>query len=68
MKIPDKHVLPCDFVVGPIRFGKGVSLETVRQAAERWFNAADTEWKPDPAKLEDLRRKMSLTNGELKDG
>ena len=39
-KIDKEHKLPCDFIVGHIRFKKGVSLETVRMAAERWFKAA----------------------------
>ncbi len=38
--IPPEHTLPCDFVVGATRFRKGVRLETVRQAAERWFKQA----------------------------
>ena len=45
MKIDDQHVLPCDFVVGHIRFGKGVKLETVRAAAARWLDKA--QWQPD---------------------
>ena len=40
MKIPDEHVLPCDFICGHMRFRKGVKLETVRKAAERWLKAA----------------------------
>lgn len=39
-KIDPEHRLPCDFIVGPLRFHKGVKLETVRAAAERWFNQA----------------------------
>lgn len=42
--IPPEHKLPCDFICGHIRFRKGVALETVRQAAERWLlkaSAAD---------------------------
>lgn len=36
-KIDPAHKLPCDFHAGHIRFGKGVQLETVRAAAERWL-------------------------------
>lgn len=39
-EIDPEHVLPCDFIVGHVRFAKGVTLETVRQAAERWHRAA----------------------------
>lgn len=56
MKIDDEHVLPCDFIVGSVRFGKGVKLETVRAAAERWYKIAKMDWEPDPAKVEELRR------------
>jgi hypothetical protein len=45
MKIDDQYVLPCDFVVGHIRYGKGVKLETVRAAAARWLEKA--EWQPE---------------------
>lgn len=38
--ISAEHTLPCDFVVGATRFRKGVRLETVRKAAERWFKQA----------------------------
>lgn len=55
-KIDDEHVLPCDFIVGAVRFGKGVKLETVRAAAERWFKMAGLDFEPDPIKLEELRR------------
>lgn len=40
MKIDDEHVLPCDFIVGHMRFRKGVKLETVRKSAERWLRIA----------------------------
>lgn len=58
MKIDDRHKLPCDFIVGHVRFRKGVKLETVRQAAERWhkmvceMNAS----KVDQRALDDLVR------------
>jgi hypothetical protein len=51
-----EETLPCDFVVGHVRFGKGVKLETVRQAAERWFKMAGMDFNPDPVKLEEIRR------------
>lgn len=38
-KIDDGHKLPCDFSVGGTVFRKGVALETVRRAAERWYAA-----------------------------
>lgn len=38
--IPPEHTLPCDFIVGHMCFHKGVKLETVRKAAERWFKEA----------------------------
>lgn len=44
--ILDEFVLPCDFIVGNIRFGKGVKLETVRAAAERWLVRASELWPP----------------------
>ena len=37
MKIDPKYRLPCDFVIGGVTFRKGVRLETVRSAAERWY-------------------------------
>lgn len=39
-KIDARHLLPCDFIVGHIRYRKGVKLETVRAAAERWLKTA----------------------------
>jgi len=55
MKIDDEHVLPCDFIVGHMRFRKGVKLETVRRAAERWFKmATDAYFTPDPEKIKKL--------------
>lgn len=59
MKIDDEHVLPCDFAVGNVRFGKGVKLEIVREAAERWFKMAYADWQPDPVKLEELRKLLA---------
>jgi hypothetical protein len=41
--IPPEHRLPCDFIVGHIRFRKGVALETVRKAAERWLKVSGQE-------------------------
>jgi len=53
--IDDEHVLPCDFVVGHMRFRKGVKLETVRRAAERWLKiATDAYFTPDPEKIKKL--------------
>ena len=47
--IPDEHVLPCDFIVGNMRFRKGVKLETVRKAAERWRRVAiDNYFRTNP--------------------
>lgn len=54
MKIDDEYVLPCDFVVGHIRFGKGVKLETVRGAAERWLKIAVNSFPADPDKMKEL--------------
>lgn len=52
MKIDDEHVLPCEFIVGHIRFGKGVKLETVRRAAERWLKiAVKNYFQPDPEQV-----------------
>lgn len=39
-EIDERHVLPCDFMIGSVRFRKGVALETVRIAAQRWFDEA----------------------------
>lgn len=39
-KIDAEHKLPCDFIVGYVRFRNGVKLETIRAAAERWFSVA----------------------------
>lgn len=61
MKIDDEHVLPCDFVVGHIRFGKGVKLETVRGAAERWLNMAANSFQPDQAKMKALDQMLADT-------
>lgn len=49
MKIDAEHKLPCDFEVGRIRYRKGVKLETVRAAAQRWYNYATIlpERRPD---------------------
>ena len=32
--------LPCEVICGPIRFGKGVKLRTLAEAAERWRKIA----------------------------
>lgn len=55
MKIDDEYVLPCDFIVGHIRFGKGVKLETVRKAAERWHAAAVAMY-PFPVNAAELKQ------------
>ena len=39
-EIDECHKLPCDFAVGRTLFRKGVTLETVRLAAERWWRQA----------------------------
>lgn len=41
-RIGPEYRLPCDFSVGAIRYRKGVQIETVREAAQRWYNAACT--------------------------
>ena len=64
-KIGDEHVLPCDFVVGHMRFGKGVKLETVRRAAERWFKiASGAYFKPDPVKVAELDKMLAEITAE----
>lgn len=39
-EIDPKYKLPIDFQIAHITFKKGVELETVRQAVERWFKKA----------------------------
>lgn len=59
MQIDDEYVLPCDFIVGHMRFRKGVKLETVRWAAERWLKmATDAYFTPDPEKVKKLDEMM----------
>lgn len=58
MKINDEHVLPCDFVVGHIRFGKGVKLETVRNASERWLRIAVNGFTPNLEKMKELNQML----------
>lgn len=59
--IDNIHKLPCDFIItrpdGSIamRFGQGVALETVRQAAERWFNYAGGGLPPKSKDPTDVR-------------
>ena len=66
MKIDDEHVLPCDFVVGHMRFGKGVKLETVRKAAERWLKVAtDAYFKPDPKKVAEIDRMLADLHNDI---
>lgn len=43
MKIEPEHKIPCDFVVGQIRYRRGVKFETVREAAERWYKIAASQ-------------------------
>lgn len=53
--IAPEHVLPCDFIVGSMIFRKGVKLETLRVAAERWLRAGAEAVKPgDTTELEKL--------------
>lgn len=59
-RIDPSHKLPCDFIVGPIRYGKGIKLETIRQAAERWYNALVEYEKPDSVKLAELAEHMRV--------
>lgn len=60
MKIDPEYKLPCDFIVGHIHFRKGVALETVRQAAERWHAVATANFKASPRyKLDDLLKGIS---------
>lgn len=62
MKINDEHVLPCDFIVGHMRFRKGVKLETVRGAAERWLKIATANYfQPDP----EMVKKLDLLVADL---
>jgi hypothetical protein len=39
-EIDEKFKLPCDVKIGHITFRAGVTLETLRLAAERWFKIA----------------------------
>lgn len=55
MKIPEEHKLPFDFSVGGVCFRKGVALETVRLAAQRWYEAAH---RPLPAKAKRKLREL----------
>lgn len=65
MKIPDEHVLPCDFIVGRVRFRKGIKLETVRRASERWFKIArDAYFRPDPEVVKQLDAMMAEIDRE----
>lgn len=55
-EIPDEHVLPHDFCCYHMRFRKGVKLEVVRQAAERWLKEAIRAHAPrSPSDLERMR-------------
>jgi len=58
-KIDSQHMLPCDFVCMHMRFRKGVKLETVRAAAERWLKAVIENQTVDLAKAEALRRRLA---------
>lgn len=64
MKIDDEHVLPCDFIVGHMRFRKGVKLETVRGAAER--SARRRSRSRSSVALKARRALMGIANLELK--
>lgn len=63
MEIDDKYVLPCDFIVGHIRFGKGVKLETVRKAAVRWHTIAAAAY-PLPVDADKLKQMQALLIGD----
>jgi len=67
-KIPDEHKLPCDFIVGGVRFGKGVKLETVRQAAERWWRQASSFQQVSPYDLKKMIGKITPQNLHDADG
>jgi hypothetical protein len=60
--IPDEYTLPCDFIVGHIRFRKGVKLETVRQAAERWHRVATAAWGKPKYDLDELLKQITPDN------
>jgi hypothetical protein len=64
MAIDPEHKLPCDFIVGHIRFRKGVALETVRLAAERWHRMASETFKAGGEKyrLDDLIKGINSDN------
>lgn len=63
-EIPDEHVLPCDFCVYHMRFRKGVKLEVVRQAAERWLKEAMMRQPPlDPESVETIHKLMQPPGG-----
>ena len=64
-EIPDEHVLPCDFCVYHMRFRKGVKLEVVRQAAERWLKEAMRANQPLSSEIDRVRDAlMPLMVGE----
>jgi hypothetical protein len=62
--IDKEHVLPCDFIVGHIRYGKGVKLETVRQAAERWYKAAVAASEVDSAALVKMAEALNTLHAD----
>jgi hypothetical protein len=57
-EIPDEHVLPCDFCCYHMRFRKGVKLETVRKAAERWLKSAMLQQPLDPDSIDNVRKML----------
>lgn len=60
--IPPEHKLPVDFIVGHIRYRAGVKLETVRAAAERWYNYARAASHVDGDKLRELVEQINDSN------
>jgi hypothetical protein len=65
MKIDDEHVLPCDFIVGHIRYRKGVKLETVRKAAERWLKiAVKNYFQPDPEQVKQIDKLVAALHDD----
>jgi hypothetical protein len=61
-EIPAEHKLPCDFIVGHIRFRKGVKLETVRRAADRWHKAACDAVPVNPVTLDEPLKDITPEN------
>lgn len=62
--IDPSHRLPCDFIVGPLRFRKGVKLETVRAAAERWYVLAASTFPFDLKKVGEINKLIDGINDD----